>query len=176
MDTRFRLACVAVLVSATMGGAALAASTSAAAPADADALLTCKETGTVTWAEPGLADQPATVEWTAEIDFSECTGAATPTPVKLSAKGTENAGCEGEVTEHKGTGTITWSDGSTSEFRQGETDQSKDEGSGPGIFPIYIVSGTFADHFAEDNNTVKFADDTCPGENKADLAGTFTLR
>ncbi|MEU7142277.1 hypothetical protein ABZ942_22710 [Nocardia sp. NPDC046473] len=168
-----------------LAGVALAAppfAQGAALPSDISAktpVMTCKETGEVTWPEPGIADSPDTVNWKADIKFTDCKGTAvdegSPTLKSVTESGTEKASCTGKTTAHVGKGTITWSDNTTSDVTIGEISESKSKGSGPGDFPFSIVSGHFKDHSAEVKDKVTDSGHPCPGESKATIEGTFAL-
>ncbi|MGY1899872.1 hypothetical protein [Nocardia gipuzkoensis] len=181
MFTRYRLAGAVVLASASLGVIPFAAPGIAAPPGGTTAapLITCTEHGTVNWAGSGLGSLPSKVEWTATAQFTDCIGTAVdegePYPVSMDEQGFEVASCDGKVSIHQGTGTITWSDGSTSTISSAAAgNQSKSKGSGPALFPIVIVSGTYAGHTASDDNTVT-TDQSCPGVTEAELVGTFTV-
>ncbi|WP_327139725.1 hypothetical protein [Nocardia sp. NBC_01327] len=142
------------------------------------ATMTCQESGTVSWAAPGIGNEFSTIAWNAGIDFTNCTGPAVdqgrPTPVRLTEKGTELVSCNGDVSVHTGTGEITWSDGSTGTISAGVNVQSKTAGGGHGAFPITILTGNFAGHPATDDDTVT-PGQSCPGLTKATLSGTLTI-
>ncbi|MBF6196177.1 hypothetical protein [Nocardia implantans] len=181
MFARYRLAGVVVLASVSLGVVAFAAPGVAAPPssATAAAVITCTEQGTVHWAGSGLGAIPSRIEWTATTRFTDCMGSAVdegkPYPVSMDEQGFEVASCDGKVSVHQGTGTITWSDGSTSTISSAAAgNQSKSKGSGPALFPIVITSGTYAGHTASDDNTVSTAQ-SCPGVTEAKLTGTFTV-
>ncbi|MEU1998271.1 hypothetical protein ABZ511_27865 [Nocardia gamkensis] len=181
MFSRYRLAGAVVLASASLGAVPFAAPGDAAPPGGATAapMITCAEQGTVQWAGSGLGAIPSKVEWTATTQFTDCMGSAVddgkPYPVSMVEQGFEVAACDGKVGVHQGTGTITWSDGSTSTISSAAAgNQSKSKGSGPALFPIVIVSGTYAGHSASDDNTVSTAQ-SCPGVTEAQLIGTFTV-
>lgn len=144
------------------------------------AIMTCRESGTVSWAAPGIGNGPATVKWNAEIDFTGCTGPAVdekrPTPVHVSESGTEFVSCDGDVSVHTGAGKVTWSDRSTSEVSAGVNVQSKSAGQGHGAFPITIRTGNYANHTATDDDTVAAASgQSCPGLTEAALTGTLSI-
>ncbi|MTE16665.1 hypothetical protein [Nocardia aurantiaca] len=143
------------------------------------ATMNCQESGSVSWAAPGIGNVPATIEWNAGIDFTNCTGPAVdqghPTPVHLSEHGTELVSCDGDVSGHSGTGEITWSDGSASEMSAGVNVQSKSAGGGHGAFPITILTGNYAGHAATDDDTVTPSGQSCPGVTKATLTGTLSI-
>ncbi|WP_153807512.1 hypothetical protein [Nocardia sp. SYP-A9097] len=143
------------------------------------ATMNCQESGTVSWAAPGIRNEPATIEWNAGIDFTNCTGPAVdqghPTPVRLTEKGTELVSCDGDVSVHSGTGEITWSDGSTSKISAGVNVQSKSAGAGHGAFPITILTGNNVGHPVVDDNTVTPSGQSCPGLTKATLTGTLSI-
>ncbi|MGW0248535.1 hypothetical protein ACWDYH_18070 [Nocardia goodfellowii] len=181
MFTRYRLAGAVVLASASLGVIPFAAPGVAdpSGKKPADAIITCTGNGTVTWAGSGLGDKPSNVEWKATTQFTECKGLAVemgePHPISMDEQGTEIASCDGKVNVHQGTGTITWSDGSTSRFSsKAAGNQSKSKGSGPATFPITIDSGTYARHTASDDNTAT-TDQSCPGVTQAALTGTFLV-
>jgi hypothetical protein len=181
MFTRYRLAGAVVLASASLGATPFIAQGIADPPGGStkDATITCTENGTVKWLESGLAEKPSKVGWTATAEFTDCAGTAVdegkPYPVSMVEEGTEVASCDGKVTIHQGTGTITWSDKSTSTISSVAADnQSKSKGSGPATFPITIATGTYAGHTAADDNTVS-TDQSCPGVTEAKLTGTFTV-
>ncbi|MFD3426211.1 hypothetical protein [Nocardia fluminea] len=181
MFTRYRLAGAVVLACASLGIIPFAAPGIAAPPGNrtAEPIITCAENGTVTWSGSGLGEQPSKVEWTAATEFTDCTGPTVdrgePYPVSMDEAGTEVASCDGKVNVHQGTGTITWSDGSTSRISSKSAgNQSKSKGSGPATFPITIDSGTYAGHTASDDNTV-ITEQSCPGVTEASLTGTFTV-
>jgi hypothetical protein len=143
-------------------------------------LMTCHESGMVSWAAPGIGSELATVAWNAAIDFTDCRGPAVdqgrPTPVRMNEKGTELVACDGEVSAHSGTGEITWSDGSISKISAGVNVQSKVAGAGPGTFPVTFLTGNYADHLATDDNTVANAPgQSCPGLTEATLTGTLSI-
>ncbi|WP_328407170.1 hypothetical protein [Nocardia sp. NBC_00403] len=143
------------------------------------AIMICQESGAVSWAAPGIRNEPATIEWNAGIDFTDCAGPAVdegrPTPVHVSETGTEFVSCDGEVSVHSGTGEITWSDGSTSKISAGVNVQSKSAGAGPGVFPITILTGNYVGHPATDDNTVTASGQSCPGLTEATLTGTLSI-
>ncbi|MFE7741749.1 hypothetical protein [Nocardia sp. NPDC057455] len=181
MFTRYRLAGAVVLASASLGIIPFAAPGIAAPPGvrTANSIITCAENGTVSWAGSGLGEKPSKVEWTATTEFTDCRGPAVdegkPYPVSMDEEGTELASCDGKVNVHQGTGSITWSDGSTSRISSKSAgNQSKSKGSGPATFPIIIESGTYAGHTASDDNTVS-TEQSCPGVTEASLTGTFTV-
>ncbi|MFC9433456.1 hypothetical protein [Nocardia sp. NPDC057030] len=176
MSLSIRTTSVAVLTGALLA-TTLCVAQGSAAP-DRDALVTCKETGEVTWLNVGIGKLAAPVPWQVATTFEGCAGpsisGSDPTPVSMAIAGTEKVACDGPVTSHKGTGTILWSDQTTSEISQSATKQSKSEGSGPGVFPITIKSGHFAGHAAEETSTVKL-NGTCPGASVGTLTGTFRI-
>lgn len=169
---------VAVLSGALLATTLCVAHSSAAPIADRDALVTCKETGEVTWLNVGIGKLALPVPWQVATTFKGCVGTGIsgdkPTPVSMAIAGTETVACDGPVTSHKGTGTILWSDNTTSKIRETATDQSKTAGSGPGVFPITIESGHFAGHDAEETSTVTL-NGTCPGPTVGTLTGTFRI-
>jgi hypothetical protein len=181
MFTRYRLAGAVVLASASLGATPFIAQSIADPPGSVtkDAIITCTENGTVKWLESGLAEKPSKVGWTATAEFTDCAGTAVdegkPYPVSMVEEGTEVASCDGKVTIHQGTGTITWSDMSTSTISSTAAgNQHKSKGSGPATFPITIAAGTYVGHTAADDNTVS-TDHSCPGVTEAKLTGTFTV-
>jgi hypothetical protein len=181
MLIRYRLAGAVVLTSASLGLIPFAAPGIAAPPETriTDPIITCTENGTVNWAGSGLGEKPSKVEWTATTEFTDCSGPAVeqgePYPVSMDEQGSEVASCNGKVNVHQGTGTITWSDGSTSKISSNSAgNQSKSKGSGPATFPIVIESGTYTGHTASDDNTVT-TEQPCPGVTAASLTGTFTI-
>ncbi|MFC9967523.1 hypothetical protein [Nocardia ignorata] len=181
MFTRYRLTGAVVLATASIGLVPFAAPGIAAPPGanQAEPIITCTQSGTVTWAGDGLGEKPTRVEWSATTEFADCAGSAVdeggPYPVSMAEQGTEVASCEGKVTVHEGTGTITWSDGSTSTTSsKAAGNQAKSKGGGPATFPITIDSGTLAGHSATDDNTVT-TEQTCPGVTEAALTGTFSV-
>ncbi|QIS09703.1 hypothetical protein [Nocardia arthritidis] len=151
-----------------------------AGTANAAVVLACDETGTVTWDGQGIGASPAKVHWTDKIKFGNCTGTAVdqgqPTPVSETDDGTETASCGGETTDNTSKGTITWSDGSTSEVGAEGRAKNKDDGSRPGVFPTRIRTGNYQGKTATDVNAVTPAPgQKCPGMTSAALAGTFTI-
>ncbi|MFI6958744.1 hypothetical protein ACIBJI_35420 [Nocardia sp. NPDC050408] len=181
MNSRFALA-LSVPVLATLVGIPLAG------PANADdVLLTCTEKGTVNWLGAGIGDSPAKVGWTDTITFSNCTGPAIdqglPYPVSETDAGTETASCSQPTTDNESTGTIVWSDGSTTAVSSGSSEIEAD-GSRSGEFPTLISTGPYKGKTATDTNTVTPAigssiatpfGQLCLGVTSATLEGTFTI-
>ncbi|QIS21396.1 hypothetical protein [Nocardia terpenica] len=153
-----------------------------AGAANAAGMLSCTETGTVTWSPPGIGTLPSTVNWSDKISFSNCSGTAVdqglPIPVSEEDQGTEIANCSGTVDAHTGTGTILWNDGTSSKVSSTAISQSKQNGTGPGNFPIRILTGNYRGKSATDSDTVTASDNPsgpCPGLTSATLDGTFTI-
>ncbi|WP_194834774.1 hypothetical protein [Nocardia sp. XZ_19_369] len=179
MSHSYRSTGAAILAGAVLGACILAAPSSARPdPAGDDARITCKESGQVTWLNVGIGEEALPVGWQATILFSGCSGPdislTKPKPVSMAIAGTEQVACDGPVEEHKGTGAITWSDGTTSKISQTSEGQTKTDGSGPGDFPIKIESGHFKGHEAVDSNDVQ-VEGTCPGVTAGVLTGEFYI-
>jgi len=145
----------------------------------ADVVITCDTKGTVSWSSPGIGKEPAVVEWQTENELSNCKGSVPGkdgvVPIRVTVKGTEKASCDGEVTDHKGKGTISWSDKTTSKFDEGEISESKSGGSGDGDFSETIKSGTMKGHTMEVKTTGTDSGHPCPGERKAELEGMLSI-
>ncbi|MFI6045660.1 hypothetical protein ACIA8C_28805 [Nocardia sp. NPDC051321] len=178
MTVGYRSTGAAVLAGALLGAALLVAPSSAAPQAKRDARITCAEKGEVTWLNVGIGTLAVPVPWQVATTFHDCAGPdisdANPVPVSMAIAGTENVACDGPVTSHKGTGTIVWSDETTSEISETATSQTKAKGSGPGVFPISITSGHFEGHDAEEDSTVTL-EGTCPGASAGTLTGTLRI-
>ncbi|ATL66698.1 hypothetical protein [Nocardia terpenica] len=183
LRTQYRGRGGAILTCALAGAASLVGPgwvTPAAAKPDT-VVMTCEETGKVTWLSDGLGNEPGEVQWTNTKEYTNCKdpngGTLTiPTPVSSVSAGTETASCDGTVTEHSGTGIMTWSDKSTSTIATDVKSETKSKGNGKGDFPITITSGTGKDlgYSAEDVDTLK-VDGTCPGLKSATTTGTLTI-
>ncbi|MEU7766673.1 hypothetical protein AB0B25_16280 [Nocardia sp. NPDC049190] len=170
--TRCALALV-ISVLATLAGIPLAGHANAAV------VLTCEESGTVSWAGLGIGALPSKVYWTDAITFSNCTGTAVdqglPIPVSETDIGTETAGCDAETTDNTSTGTIIWSDGTSTDVSSGGGSQIEGSGSRRGDFPTLLSTGPYAGKTAIDSNTVTPSDQQCPGLTFATLEGTWTI-
>lgn len=178
-----------VLAGAVIGaGALFAQSGTGPAPAHAAApIMTCKEAGNVTWLGPGLvawlgpgiAGTAATADWTATVLYSDCSGSAVetgkPYPTHMVLNGTEKMQCEGPTTDHKGTGELTWSDGTTSTIREDQVSATMSGGSGKGEFAVAVVSGTFEGHEIVEETALMFSGGLCPGVTTATFTGAFTM-
>lgn len=179
LSASHRLARIVAVFSVLLATPSLITCSAASASPVPGAIMKCQESGTVSWAAPGIRTLPATIAWNAEIGFTGCAGSAVdaqrPTPVHLSQRGTELVSCDGDVTVHSGTGEITWSDGSVSKISSGVNVQSKSAGAGPGVFPITILSGNYVGHPAIDDNTVTSSGQSCPGLTEATLTGTLSV-
>ncbi|MGO4648174.1 hypothetical protein AB4305_24905 [Nocardia sp. 2YAB30] len=172
INSRFVLS-LAISVLSTLAGIPLAG------PANAAVVLTCEETGTVSWAGLGIGALPAKVYWTDTITFSNCTGTAVdqglPVPVSETDTGTETASCSEATTDNTSTGTITWSDGTTTDVNSAGGSEVEGSGSRRGDFPTLISTGPYQGKTAIDTNTVTPSDRLCPGVTFAKLEGTFTI-
>lgn len=158
------------------------------APARADVpIMACKETGNVTWLGPGLvswlgpgvAGAAETADWTATALYTDCSGSAVeagkPYPMYLVLNGTEKMQCEGPTTDHKGTGELRWSDGTTSAIREDQISAAVSGGSGKGEFAVTVVSGTFEGHKIVEETSLMFSGGLCPGVTTATFTGAFTM-
>ncbi|MFD6158409.1 hypothetical protein ACFWF7_33090 [Nocardia sp. NPDC060256] len=179
MSIRYHRYAVVILAGAV--GAVSFIAQSGVRPAAAQAstvVMTCTEEGKVLWPAPGIGKEPAVVKWTEDLKYSDCKDpdgkAVNPHPVSSKASGTEKVSCNGDATDDHGTGTMKWSDGTTSEFKTGETSETVTDGNDSGEFPISITSGTYAGHSAKDVGTTTETG-SCPGEKAATATGTLTI-
>ncbi|WP_225726956.1 MULTISPECIES: hypothetical protein [unclassified Nocardia] len=145
-------------------------------------VMTCDETGIVTWLNAGITDTKATVRWENNKHYDNCRLPDGSTPKvypKISvAEGTEFASCDDvDVESHKGSGEMTWSDGSATTFEQKASKQSKFKGDGTGEFTLIIGDGNdFAGDTAIDKDTLtKKESESCPGLTSATTKGTLTI-
>jgi hypothetical protein len=153
-----------------------------AAPTVANAdtvVMTCKERGTVTWLSGGVAVGKTQVGWKNDKQYSDCVDPDGKEPgvypVESVSAGTESASCD-EVSNHEGTGILTWSNGSTSKIEQNASRQSKSKGNGTGSFTISIGAGNddYRGDTATDVDTLT-AKGICPGLTSATTGGTLTI-
>jgi hypothetical protein len=115
-----------------------------AVPAHAATVIQCLATGSTTWS-PGLGETADPQDWNAQINFSDCIavgldGDAT-LPTKMVGLGTETNGCNDVVTNHKGSGTVTWADGTTGAITVAEISDDSVDGDDSGTIEDTITSG-----------------------------------
>ncbi|QIS10144.1 hypothetical protein [Nocardia arthritidis] len=143
-------------------------------------VMTCDETGNVTWLGAGITDTKAKVDWenTKHYDNCKLPDGSTPQvyPERSVAMGTELASCDA-VESHEGRGEMSWSDGSTTTFKQKASKQSKFKGNGTGEFTLIIEDGNdFTGDTAIDKDTLtKKESKSCPGLTSATTKGTLTI-
>lgn len=153
------------------------------APARADGpLITCKETGTVSWLDLGVGAIPGTITWNTTKKYTDCKGSGEyangPFPRSSTSSGAEQASCNGVSGRH-GTGILVWSDNtsihpSTSKIEIGQGPEPKPAIGGDGHVTIKIVSGYLSGHTADDLDTVTVSG-KCPGVEQATTIGTFSI-
>ncbi|NQE86701.1 hypothetical protein [Nocardia terpenica] len=179
MRTQYRGRGGAILACALAGAASFGAPGAPAAARPDTVVMTCDETGTVTWLN-GITDSKAQVRWKNEKHYANCVrpDKSTPPvyPEESIAGGTELASCD-DVESHEGNGVMFWSDGSTTTFEQKAVKQGKSKGNGTGEFTLTIGAGNdFAGDTATDKDTLtKKEKESCPGLQNATTQGTLTI-
>lgn len=170
---------IVALVGAVIGASTLFTQGEIGAAQASAPIMTCQETGDVTWLGLGISGAATPTNWTATVLYSKCSGSAVesggPYPSHLVLSGTEKVQCEGPTTDHQGTGEMTWSDGTTSRVHEGQRHASMSGNSGTGEFAVTIVSGTFEGHEVVEETSLTFSGGLCPMASTATFTGTFTL-
>nr|AHX39412.1 hypothetical protein wt6.35 [Streptomyces sp. WT6] len=147
-------------------GSATAASTAKAAS------VVCDEHVDVSY-NPPLTDTPQTTTKSIKITFSNCSAVGDAAVVPTSAQGTQTAqgDCSGTVTTSGGSGTISWSDGTTGRFSVTRKITSEESGDGK-VKVEGRIEGPHYDGATFNADTA--TEGTCP-QNAAEADGTFTI-
>ncbi|WP_344665720.1 hypothetical protein [Catenulispora yoronensis] len=127
-------------------GLAVSSLAIAATPASAQTVITCNGTGTVTWS-PDLTSTVRSIDWSGQITYTGCHGIGLDGdhtyPVSMTSSGTETLSCNDlDGTGFSGSGTVTWSDGTTSHVTDTEISSDEINGEGSGEFNHTIEDGS----------------------------------